>query len=678
MKIKILALIIVILLIATSVSVLAVDSDDNPKMGISIKNDTLFFSSATIETMDNYVSLNFEEASSFLMQPGKPMLPVCTKTFTFPFGTKIKNVNCSILDISEIKISGKIKPAPNVVTTIAINISESENHTDEIIEDKSVYSSSDLYPDKWYDYSIRCGLNDDKNVVRVTTNFYPFRYSPLDNLLYKIQGVNVNITYEEPLQPIEPDSTYDMVIIAPHEFSSRLQPLIDHKNTVGVKTILKTTEAIYKEARKGVYGPTGRDRAEKIKLFIYWAKENWDIKYVLLAGGRQGQALLRWHVPVRYSNLDDEPWNNLGWDRTYLSDLYFADIYRYNQTTMKDEFEDWDSNGNNVFAEWTFKINDSGTPKLYKKDVLDLDPDVYVGRLPCRNRFEVTTIVNKIIAYENSKNNSKWFKNMVLVGGDTSLPNWDDDRGIYEGEIITNAAGSYLEPLGFNLTKLWVSNGNFNDPTDVINAINNGSGFVHFSGHGSPLDWGTHPCDGTDENEWLDGLATFDMRLLNNSDKLPIVIVGGCHNSQFDVSLMNFVAGVLRYRLRYFIFDWDRECYGKWKWIPRCWSENFIRQKNGGAIAIIGNTGLGYETPGYGCTEDLTSWMEIRFFEIYANNIDEANLTLGRIHSQAISDFVEEFSPNVKKYETDTEDRKTVEQWVLFGDPSLKIGGYFK
>ena len=39
--------------------------------------------------------------------------------------------------------------------------------------------------------------------------------------------------------------TFDMVIIAPDIFFTELQPLIEHKNSVGVDTFLKTTEEIY-------------------------------------------------------------------------------------------------------------------------------------------------------------------------------------------------------------------------------------------------------------------------------------------------------------------------------------------------------------------------------------------------------------------------------------------------
>ena len=43
---------------------------------------------------------------------------------------------------------------------------------------------------------------------------------------------------------------------------------------------IRHSESIYKDALLGQYEKIGRDRAEKIKLFIHWAKKNLDIKYV--------------------------------------------------------------------------------------------------------------------------------------------------------------------------------------------------------------------------------------------------------------------------------------------------------------------------------------------------------------------------------------------------------------
>jgi hypothetical protein len=85
-----------------------------------------------------------------------------------------------------------------------------------------------------------------------------------------------------------------------------------------------------------------------------------------------------------------------------LCDLYYADIYKEGGV-----FDNWDSNGNGVFAEW----------KGFKKDNLDLYPDVALGRLACRNSREVKSVVDKIINYENNADDS-WFKKMIVVSGE--------------------------------------------------------------------------------------------------------------------------------------------------------------------------------------------------------------------------------------------------------------------
>ena len=165
-----------------------------------------------------------------------------------------------------------------------------------------------------------------------------------------------------------------MVIIAPNKFSNELQSLIDHKNKHDVITFLKTTEQIYSEYN-------GNDNAEKIKYFIKDVIEFYNIEYVLLVGGRIGQSF-KWYIPPRYSNVDDGFMH-----KQFLSDLYFADIYNKNG-----DFENWDSNGNGIYAEWYTDASSSN-------DVMDLKPDVALGRLPCRNKNEVIAIVNKIIDF---------------------------------------------------------------------------------------------------------------------------------------------------------------------------------------------------------------------------------------------------------------------------------------
>ena len=147
----------------------------------------------------------------------------------------------------------------------------------EPIKDLAVYESAELYPARSYSYTTGAGLDGKEHVIYLAVQCYPVRYSPAKNIIYYSENAEIQVTYEEPATPTVFSDQYDLVIISPSEFSNELQPLINHKISMGVNTILKTTEEIYSEY-------SGRDNAEKIKYFIKDAIETWGIDYVLLVG----------------------------------------------------------------------------------------------------------------------------------------------------------------------------------------------------------------------------------------------------------------------------------------------------------------------------------------------------------------------------------------------------------
>jgi hypothetical protein len=418
---------------------------------------------------------------------------------------------------------------------------------------------------------------------------------------------------------------YDMVIITPEKFVSYLQPLVDHKNKHDVQTTIKTTETIYTEYE-------GRDKAEQIKYFIKDAIEQWGIKYVLLIGGMKPLSF-DWFVPVRYSNLNDGSGHEV-----FLTDLYFADIYKENG-----EFEDWDSNGNGVFAEWGFT-----------GDKLDLKPDVAVGRLPCRTTDEVQTVVEKIITYENTAYGKSWLNQMVVVGGD-SFP---DNPG-YEGESTCDVAASYMDD--FNVKKLYASTGTLSGPEDIINAVNQGCGFLLTRGRG-----------GTDRVRMVmpegDEFIAFDIdsiSQLNNKDMYPIVVLGECIHGRFDVGLINIIK-LLQKDPEYNIYDCIYECIA-WK---------LVCEKNAGAIATLTNTNICYGAIGddnhNGILDDAElygGFLAVELFRLYGQ---EGIDTLGTLHQKALSNYVDLFPVHTDKIHC-----KSVQEFILFGDPSLKIGGCY-
>ena len=175
-------------------------------------------------------------------------------------------------------------------------------------------------------------------------------------------------------------------------------------------------------------------------------------------------------------------------------------------------------------------------------------------------------------------------------------------------------------------------------------------------GHGSPTAWGTNKPYG--DSPIIYGLKLPQMFLLRNQEKLPICVVGGCHNSLFNVSIFH---STWTYKLP----------------TPECWSWVLTHVRNGGSIATIGCTGLGYgkedkHNPELGGGGD---YLNVLFFKEYAKRETDY---LGEVWGKAVSSYLDEFTIDWDELGfSDTGlDAKTVQQWLLMGDPSLKIGGY--
>ncbi len=617
--------------------------------------ETISLSEPTLkENEENkYTTIELKESTSHLMKTGEPILPVINKKYTFPLGAKIKNVGVTFSGITKQVLTKKIMPAPAPVPLLANENMEVEK----VEEKKAVYTSDKLYPAKQYRYSLHAGLEGKEHVIILNLQCFPIQYMPDENTIYSADTMNIEVTCELPRNLVAFPNKYDMVIIAPQKFSSKLQPLIEHKNNYGINTTLKSTEEIYAEY-------DGRDRPEQIKHFIKYAMEEMGVTYVLLVGGMksqffgtprddENQGSKSWYVPVRYTNLYDDGGI---YDPGYISDLYYADIYKVvdNETV----FDDWNSNGNDVFAEW----------KGFNKDVIDHYPDVYVGRLACRNNFEVKIMVDKIIKYENTPADPSWFNKMIVIGGDSH-----DDAGTdyIEGELVCDKALSYMPD--FEPIRLYASNRDSDEgltptPKNITNEISKGAGFVLFDGHGHPGSWNTHWVG---EHSWENtpgGITIYHFPKLLNKEKLPITLIGGCHNSQFNVTLL---ATLLN---RPYMWTYGMP-------VSECFSWWLTRKIGGGSIAAMGSTGLGYgyvgnhsDIDGDGidepdALEGLGGYTEVMFFKVYGEGVD----ILGEVWGTTITNYLDVFPPMSDKIQM-----KSIQEWPLIGDPSLMIGGYIE
>ena len=95
---KILSIIIIGILALGGIGAVAVTEQKT-------ETDIMTFSSLTItDRNSDYVELHLNEASSYLMQPGKPMVPKVVKTVELPFGVQNVKVEVFPMGVNEVEI----------------------------------------------------------------------------------------------------------------------------------------------------------------------------------------------------------------------------------------------------------------------------------------------------------------------------------------------------------------------------------------------------------------------------------------------------------------------------------------------------------------------------------------------------------------------------------------------
>ena len=119
---------------------------------------TISFSEPDIQDEGQYVRVLLKEATSSLFEQDKPMLPVVTKIFTFPFGTKITDVTVSFSKQNELIVSKEVTPAPEPSHGDA-------KESNELIKDSGVYAGAELYPTKSYSYTVGSGLESTDHAI---------------------------------------------------------------------------------------------------------------------------------------------------------------------------------------------------------------------------------------------------------------------------------------------------------------------------------------------------------------------------------------------------------------------------------------------------------------------------------------------------------------------------------
>ncbi|MFQ5612634.1 MAG: C25 family cysteine peptidase [Anaerolineae bacterium] len=266
-----------------------------------------------------------------------------------------------------------------------------------------------------------------------------------------------------------PNQGADYVIITHEDFAGAIAPLAGLRAGQGLRVATVQVTDIYDEFNDGVFDP------QAIRDFLSYAYHNWTPPaplYVLLVGD------------ANYDYLDHL---NTGAQNFVPTHLFESALI-----------------GQTPSDNWFVSV--SGDDPL---------PDMFIGRLSVRTSEQATTVVNKILAYEQDPTPQAWQQTALFVADDeASFETISDDLiaalpANYTPQRIY--AGSYPQPY---------------DPTaDILASIDQGTLIVNYIGHGSVTGWGSWPGGDIFHKDDIFNAA--------NAPRYPLLVTGNCNNGLF-------------------------------------------------------------------------------------------------------------------------------------------------
>jgi len=145
----------------------------------------------------------------------------------------------------------------------------------------------------------------------------------------------------------------------------------------------------------------------------------------------------------------------------------------------------------------------------------DIYPDAFIGRFSVESVQQVATMVNKVIRYEKYPDpQGEWYNKAAGLASVEGSPADSTYMNIFRDSLLS---GTYD-----HVDKIY--QGHENTTMKIAGAVNSGRSWIMYIGHGSASCWGS-PL-----------FYNADVRLLNNYDKLPVVISSGAYNGDIEVS----------------------------------------------------------------------------------------------------------------------------------------------
>jgi hypothetical protein len=267
----------------------------------------------------------------------------------------------------------------------------------------------------------------------------------------------------------------DLLILTHREFTNSLAPLADLRRSQGLSVAIVDVEDIYDEFSYGAHSTPA------LKDFLNWTGVYWlrVPRYVLLVGD---------------CSLD--PHNYLGQGQSDFVPTRLIDT-AYLETASDDSLADFNNDG---------------------------IPEMAVGRLPARTSAEATTIVGKVVAFQNSSLK----RGALLVSDQNDGFDFEAANKEISALLPPTMAVENINRAGADTTQV---------RSQIINSVNQGPLVVNYLGHGSVEMWTGAGI-----------LRTADVGALTNKESLSFFVMMTCLNGfAQDVYTESLAEALLRF-----------------------------------------------------------------------------------------------------------------------------------
>lgn len=195
-------------------------------------------------------------------------------------------------------------------------------------------------------------------------------------------------------------------------------------------------------------------------------------------------------------------------------------------------------------------------------DSVDLEPDLFVGRMPVSTPPAAASLVGKVINYERSIGLTAGYPNSALLLGERLSSSFD---GAVDCEEVRQRL-----PAGMRVVRMYEEYQNYPGSlpelrSTVIDSLNSGFGIVHHVGHGyrNTMSVG----DGTLNNSDIDNL--------HNHFRQSVVYAINCSSTAFDFAAIG---------------------------------ERFLKNGSGGGVAYIGSSRVASAGPSVPFRTSSIAW----------------------------------------------------------------------